>query len=134
MRNLPFPDGYFEEVLALDCVEHVPRTEQVALLKEFWRVLQPGGVFKGKTPNLRVLAEAFVKGDIPDDEYERKLYANAEGGVAGGDVHMSGNSPELLARKLAEAGFKMVRVEKSLPGGDWSNMAWRAVAVKEVKA
>lgn len=127
MRSLPFPDAHFEEVLALDCIEHVLRVEQETLFREVHRVLRPGGLLKVKTPNLRTLAEALVKGTIPPEELERKVYANQGGGLQGGDVHLSGNTPESLTARLTRAGFKVQRVMPMLLGEDWSNMAVRAL-------
>ena len=37
---LPFPDESFEEVLALDILEHV---DHVAVMRELHRILRPGG-------------------------------------------------------------------------------------------
>lgn len=41
VENLPFPDGYFQLVAALDLLEHVPDDRLV--LKELHRVCAPGG-------------------------------------------------------------------------------------------
>jgi SAM-dependent methyltransferase len=49
MRELPFADGSFESVLAVQSLEHVPDPERV--LGEVKRVLAPGGVAIFVTPN-----------------------------------------------------------------------------------
>lgn len=49
MRDLPFPDGRFDSVLAVHSIEHVPDPE--AALVEAVRVLSPGGVVVLVTPN-----------------------------------------------------------------------------------
>jgi SAM-dependent methyltransferase len=49
MRALPFPDGSFASVLAVQSIEHVPDPELA--LAEARRVLEPGGVAVFVTPN-----------------------------------------------------------------------------------
>ncbi len=45
----PFEDGEFSEVIAEDVVEHMDSV--VAMVQEAWRVLEPGGVLKIRTPH-----------------------------------------------------------------------------------
>lgn len=49
MRALPFPDGSFASVLAVQSLEHVPDAGEV--LREVRRVLEPGGRAVFVTPN-----------------------------------------------------------------------------------
>lgn len=54
MRELPFTDGEFGSVLAVQSLEHVPDPERV--LAEARRVLEPGGVAIFVTPNRLIFA------------------------------------------------------------------------------
>jgi predicted SAM-dependent methyltransferase len=45
---LPFPDDSFEEVLALDILEHV---DHVAVMRELHRILRPGGRLRLRSPH-----------------------------------------------------------------------------------
>ena len=48
--GIPYPDGVFEEVLAIDFIEHVPQARVIHLMNEVWRVLAPGGRFHVHVP------------------------------------------------------------------------------------
>lgn len=49
-RGIPFPDSVFDEVLAVDFIEHIPPAHTVQLMNEVWRVLLPGGRFRVHVP------------------------------------------------------------------------------------
>ncbi len=48
--GIPYPDGVFTEVLAIDFIEHIPPTRSIHLMNEIWRVLAPGGILKVHVP------------------------------------------------------------------------------------
>ena len=52
--ELPYPDGSFDVITAMDFLEHVERPGEI--IKEFARVLKPGGVFFFHTFNRNVLS------------------------------------------------------------------------------
>jgi SAM-dependent methyltransferase len=56
MRALPFPDGCFDAVVAVQAIEHVPDPGRA--LAEFARVLVPGGMAAIVTPNRLTFARA----------------------------------------------------------------------------
>jgi predicted SAM-dependent methyltransferase len=49
-RGIPYPDSVFDEVLAVDFIEHVAQDRTIHLMNEVWRVLAPGGVFRVHVP------------------------------------------------------------------------------------
>jgi SAM-dependent methyltransferase len=61
-----FADGSFDLVYSGQSIEHVSEDEADAVLREVWRILEPGGVFAFDTPNARVTRlqqAAFVDPD-----------------------------------------------------------------------
>lgn len=69
-RPLPFPTGVFEAVYSSHTLEHLYRTQAESLVRECFRVLQPGGVCRLVLPDL----EAAV----------RRYLTRLSGGAAGG--------------------------------------------------
>lgn len=50
--SLPYVDPYFDKIVSFETIEHT--TEYLKMLKEFHRVLKPGGIAFISTPNFQV--------------------------------------------------------------------------------
>ncbi len=93
MRALPFGDGTFSAVTAVETLEHVFFPDRVDAIREAARVLHSGGVFALSTPNYYSVVEAgkrmimklpsmkklfppmcYPVGDIARDEYHPYSY------------------------------------------------------------
>lgn len=113
----PFEDGSADEILSVHVVEHFWRWEIGAVLKEWVRVLKPGGRMVVECPNIRSACEAFlqdpVSGAREDAAGQRTMW------VFYGDpqwkdplmIHRWGYTPESLRELLVEAGLRDVRQE-----------------------
>lgn len=62
VKKLSFPDNHFDYILASDIIEHFTIKETKDILSEWRRVLKPNCVLEIRTPNLKFLAEAYVRG------------------------------------------------------------------------
>ena len=112
IRNLKgIPDSFAEEVLAVHVVEHFWRWEVLDVIKEWCRVLKPGGKMILECPNLRSACEEFLRneelGALPGPEGQRTMW------VFYGDprwkdplmLHRWVATPKSLVRVMNEAGL-----------------------------
>ena len=60
VKRLPFTDKCFDYVLASDIIEHFPISFTERLLREWCRVLVPGGIIEFRTPNLKWCAQHYL--------------------------------------------------------------------------
>lgn len=60
----PLPDGSIDFIYSEHFIEHVSLAAATALLAECRRVLGRGGIVRLSTPDLRVIAEKYLAGDV----------------------------------------------------------------------
>lgn len=122
VKSLPYPPDSVDEILASDILEHFSFRETVNVLENWYKVLKPCGQLIIKTPNIDTIIDSYQVKRIPIEEMVRKLYGNQD---SENNVHYAGFNPSFLKTLLVSVGFKVVRIQEILDGGDWSNMAIR---------
>lgn len=112
-----FEDNTADEILSVHVVEHFWRWEVVDILKEWTRVLKPGGTMFLECPNLlSACYELLQNPDVnagPGQEGQRSMW------VFYGDpswkdplmIHRWGYTPRSLAQVMHEAGLVNLRQE-----------------------
>jgi len=100
LATLPFEDDNFSDIYVCHIVQRLRRAEALNLLRECWRVLQPGGNIYLLAPNIEYYFEQYRKGD--------KVFALA--GLWGEQkspeqLHHWGYTRQSLCDLLTEAGF-----------------------------
>lgn len=113
----PFEDNSADEIMAIHVVEHFWRWEVVDILKEWVRVLKPGGKMILECPNLVSACQA-VLADVenatgPGKEGQRSMWV-LYGDPAWRDplmVHRWGYTPRSLAMVMHQAGLRELRQE-----------------------
>lgn len=116
-RLTPFEDNSADEILSVHVVEHFWRWEVVDILREWVRVLKPGGLMILECPNLKSACEEFLKNPEahagPGQEGQRTMWV-FYGDPAWRDplmVHRWGYTPTSLAGIMREAGLTDLRQE-----------------------
>ena len=159
----PFPDASFHYVFSEHMIEHVPWEAGIAMLKECYRILAPGGKVRIVTPNLGKFIQLLA--GPPDSDAQRfidtklRFHGWSVTPVAAAYIfnrqvrdwgHQFLYDPATLRRSLELAGFKQIteyRIgEKTDPvfqevenrtrnqGSDlWVVNSWEAMAFEAVR-
>lgn len=127
-KGLPYPDGSFEGVYSSHMLEHLYFDQAQAVLREFRRVLRPGGIVRLALPDATRLARDLLEAV---DDPEAGLSFND--GLAAhpleapgrahrllapfvGNVHRWQPVPALVIHMLTDAGFVGARTRGYLEG------------------
>lgn len=105
---LAYPDNLADEIRASHVLEHFPHGQISAVLKDWFRVLKPGGLMKIAVPDFGKVAEAYVAG----------ANFNAQGYVMGGqvdgsDFHQAIFDRDALRSALSASGLVLL--------GEWTS-------------
>jgi|GEM_PF-2085584 len=105
IRNLNMlPSDTYDEILAQDCLEHLPLIDIDICLEEWYRLLKAGGKLKLRIPNLIGLLHLLE--DKQSFEEQKELIHYLFGTQAyEGDYHLSGFTNLVTEHYLKETGF-----------------------------
>lgn len=106
-----FDDETFDEIYASHIIEHFDYNGPLqTALKQWYRVLIPGGKLYISVPNMDVLCKLFLMRDKLSEENRFQVMRIMFGGHLNQyDYHYVGFCLDILKRFLAEAGFKKVK-------------------------
>lgn len=127
-----FSDGTFSEVYASHVVEHLDYKDELELaLKEWYRVMEPGGKIYVSVPDLDVLAHLILSKEmltIHDRFFVMRMMFG--GHVDEYDYHVVGLNEEFLTVFLKIAGFEnILKVDGFGLFNDGSNANFKGVAI-----
>jgi SAM-dependent methyltransferase len=129
--RLPFADGTVEEILAVHVLEHVHAADVDRTLREWRRVLGPGGYAEIHVPNAATVFPAFLSAP-PEKKWALMIAiygmpchpASGDDTGAGLDHHKIIYDFALLERVLLDAGFDQV-TDVTDTVTDRHNEGWR---------
>lgn len=100
------PQGHFEEVLAHDVLEHIPRAHTMSALLDWASLLKIDGVLTFQTSSIIGIIEQMKKNDTFEFQYNWSslMFGNQ---MHAGDFHYSGFTDKTLRVYLAAAGFEV---------------------------
>jgi predicted SAM-dependent methyltransferase len=116
----PFANGSFQYIFAEHLIEHLTWEKGLAMLKECYRALAPGGKIRIITPNLIKLVELLSRGDAEAKELmaaQRRLFGWPDTPVMAAYIlnkvvrewgHQFIYDPTTLRKTLALAGFREI--------------------------
>lgn len=61
VRYIPFKNESFDYILASDIIEHFPLADTMNILKAWRRLLKRNGIIEIRTPNMKWMAEEYLK-------------------------------------------------------------------------
>lgn len=106
MWDLPLPDGSVEEIWTSHALEHVPLERVGPTLREWVRVLAPGGRATITVPNLDHAARYWLRHQGQPWALAI-LFGNQN---HEGEFHKTGWSPQTLRVALTDAGFRVLKL------------------------
>ena len=105
-----YADNSVDEIRASHVLEHFPRSQTVAVVREWFRVLKPGGVMKIAVPNFDFIVDAYRAGGGHQLPLEGYLMG---GQVDRFDVHHAMFNTQKLNDLMEAVGLRGMRTWKS---------------------
>ena len=114
VRSLPMlPDGYYEEVLAQDILEHLVRVDMAPTLAEWARIIAIGGTLIVRVPDIIGIAQLMAE-EHSVERQEQMVHVLYGTQAYEGDYHMNGFTELSLRHALHEAGFVTRTLDRQL--------------------
>ena len=107
MWDIPLPDNSVEAIWSEHALEHVAMAKVPETLKEWHRLLKPGGRAIIQVPNFDYVAKYWLTG--PDRGWAEQMVFGQQWNE--GEFHKSAFTAAILRADLEAAGFEVLRVE-----------------------
>lgn len=103
IRKLPFPDACAATIESYHVIEHVPHVEVRDMLREWARVLKPGGTIVLECPDFDQTVREYIEGN------EYRIFNIYGLQRFKGDFHLYGYNEKRMREVLEDTGFEDVQ-------------------------
>lgn len=122
-KPLPYKDNSVDMIFHEHFIEHLPKYEGQAFLRECFRVLKPGGVMRVGWPDIALLVRAYA---LRDKKYFAYISKNVDGEIDSKNwdeliadffyswEHRYGYTRKQLKLVLGEIGFTNIKYKKRM--------------------
>ena len=104
-KKFPIADGVIAEVFSAATLEHFRKGNNLHILREFFRILQPGGVVRILTPDIEAIAKSILAGDDLDVLNQHLFGKFKEDATEDYDLHRWMFRADDMIRTLHDIGF-----------------------------
>ena len=101
-KKIPVPDNTVSEIFSCGTLEHFSLEEIDSILREFCRILRPGGRLIIGVPSLKKICDAYLSGEMDFDMVNQYLYGAQKTKY---DIHKSIFDFENIKVYLKNTGF-----------------------------
>ena len=106
--HLPYPENSIDRIETYHVIEHIPHPQIPDMLREWHRILQPGGALIIECPNFDEAVREYLDGN------EFRIFNIFGLQRFRGDAHLFGYNFKRIEKILREAGFKEIQQTEPL--------------------
>jgi predicted SAM-dependent methyltransferase len=108
-RNIPLPDNYADIVYSSECLEHFPWKEYQSALKEWCRILKPGGMIRIEVPDFfNACKKLLALNSLDGDRAMQQIFFAGQSNQY--DFHYVGLTSRMLIDDLKNLGLEIIDV------------------------
>lgn len=104
-KTFPIPSGVIAEIISIATLEHLRKPHVEHILREFFRVLAPGGTVRVSTPDIEAIARSILAGEDPAIWNQHLFGKYKAEDTEDYDVHRSMYTADQMAELLTHIGF-----------------------------
>lgn len=114
-RNINLPDDYADVVFTSECLEHFPRAEYQDALREWCRIVKPGGMIRVEVPDFLLACKQILEWDCLEGDRKMQQIFFAEQ-LNPFDFHFVGLTHRMLEDDFVSFGFEIKDIQR---GDEW---------------
>ncbi len=106
LEKFPFDDNVIAEIISIATLEHVREHHVLHILREFYRILQPGAMLRVSTPDIEAIARGILAGADAKTINQHLFGKFKSTDTDDYDVHRWMYTAPQMARTLTQIGFE----------------------------